>query len=87
MRSNKLTIIDLKRELEEFRIHYPSLNDEDIFSIWFLLAYVTDDEKLYRLARSGVNDYQPNVIFSFANPQESNLLGAMLHERLALPFV
>ena len=44
-------------------------------------------EKLYRLAGSVVNDYHPNVIFSFANPQESNLLGAMLHERLAIPFV
>ncbi len=44
-------------------------------------------EKLYRLARSVVNSYRPNVIFSFANPQDSNLLGAMLHERLALPFV
>ncbi len=34
---------DLKDEVEELRHRYPAMKSEDLFLIWFLRAYVTDD--------------------------------------------
>ncbi|MBF0142453.1 MAG: glycosyltransferase [Magnetococcales bacterium] len=42
---------------------------------------------LFDLAREAVETHRPEVVFAFANPQESNLLGAELKERLGIPFV
>ncbi len=38
------TLMDtLKSEIEELRLYYPSFKDEDLFLVWFLRAYVTED--------------------------------------------
>lgn len=34
-----------------------------------------------------IEQHQPDVIFSFANPQISNVIGAMLHNRTKIPYV
>ena len=34
-----------------------------------------------------IKKYNINLIFSFSNPQESNIIGAMLKKRLGIPFV
>jgi len=36
-------IRNLKTELEQLRQHYPALKEEDLFLLWFLRAYVTED--------------------------------------------
>lgn len=35
---------DLKREIRELRERYPALRDDDLFVLWFLRAFVTEDE-------------------------------------------
>jgi AIPR protein len=35
---------DLRKELSEFRERFPKLADDDLFVLWFLRAFVTDDE-------------------------------------------
>jgi hypothetical protein len=40
----KLTELDLKRELDDFRERFPKLADDQLFVVWFLRAFVTDDE-------------------------------------------
>jgi hypothetical protein len=38
------TEIDLRRELVEFHDRYPKLGDDELFVLWFLRAFVTEDE-------------------------------------------
>ena len=40
-----------------------------------------------RVAEKIIKDEKIDLIFSFANPQESNILGAILHKKLKLPFI
>jgi glycosyltransferase involved in cell wall biosynthesis len=44
-------------------------------------------ERLYNVASEIIRKYQIRLVFSFSNPQESNILGAMLKERLGIKFV
>jgi hypothetical protein len=37
---------NLKTELEQLRQHHPALKEEDLFLVWFLRAYVTDDPEI-----------------------------------------
>src|SRR5437016_1873447 len=41
-----LFIDGLKSEIEELQRQYPALKEEDIFLVWFLRAYVTEDVDL-----------------------------------------
>ena len=34
---------DLHREIADLRERYPKLADDDLFVLWFLHAFVTDD--------------------------------------------
>lgn len=43
--------------------------------------------KLYKEAGKLIKEHDIKIIFSFANPQESNILGAMLAKRLGIKFV
>src|SRR5262245_19912896 len=36
---------DLNRELHDLGERYPKLKPDELFVLWFLLAFVTDDEK------------------------------------------
>ena len=43
--------------------------------------------KLYKIAKGLIKKYDIKIIFSFANPQESNILGAMLAKKLGVKFI
>src|SRR3990172_12899796 len=43
MISSKCTEKDLARELAEFRDQFPKLHDDQLFVLWFLRAFVTED--------------------------------------------
>lgn len=43
--TSRLTLEDLKEELGELSASYPAFHDEDLFVLWFLRAYLTDDVK------------------------------------------
>ncbi len=48
---------DLKVEIEELHHLYPALNYEDLFLVWFLRAYVTDDvDMAAKAVTNGPND-------------------------------
>ena len=49
----KLTLADLKTQISGYRNRYPKLPDDDLFVLWFLHAYLTDDEKKATEAISG----------------------------------
>jgi hypothetical protein len=40
----RLSEKDLRRELAEFRDRYPKLGDDEVFVLWYLRAFVTEDE-------------------------------------------
>lgn len=44
-------------------------------------------ERLFEIARAIIEKHGLNLVFSFSNPQPSNILGAMLQERLGIRFV
>jgi hypothetical protein len=35
---------DLRREIADLAERYPKLSEDDLFVLWFLRAFVTDDE-------------------------------------------
>lgn len=45
MPGKKLSGVDLKRELDSFRENFPQLSNDELFVLWFLRAFVTEDEK------------------------------------------
>lgn len=49
-----LTEQHLKRELSYFREKFPKLHDDELFVVWFLRAFVTDDEEGAAKALTGV---------------------------------
>jgi glycosyltransferase involved in cell wall biosynthesis len=44
-------------------------------------------EKIYKVAKKIIKKHDLNIVFSFSNPQESNILGAMLKKRLGIKFI
>lgn len=64
--------------------HYPVLG-----KIPFAGGFLEDRyyERLYRLVEKVVRTEKPDLLFSFANPQNSNVIGAMVKQRLGLPFI
>jgi hypothetical protein len=44
MATTALTDADLRRELDEFKERYPKLADDELFVLWFLRAFVAEDE-------------------------------------------
>ena len=59
-----LFIDGLRDEVEELRRQYPALKDEDLFLLWFLRAYVTDDlECAARAITNGPKDKGVDAIF------------------------
>lgn len=51
------------------------------------LAYSRYYEALYRTSRTVIEKHRPDIVFSFSNPQASNVLGAHIKKRLGIPFV
>jgi len=44
-------------------------------------------KKFYKIAEEIIKKHKINLVFSFSNPLESNILGAMLKERLGVKFI
>lgn len=42
---SQITESDLHRELADLKEHYPRLKPDELFVLWFLIAFVTEDEK------------------------------------------
>lgn len=53
MATNLLTEVDLKRELADFKDRYPKLGDDELFVLWFLRAFVAEDEDVALSALCG----------------------------------
>lgn len=56
----------------------------------FPIKYFFEDiyfQRIFKRALRVIQDYLPNVIFSFSNPYASNILGAMLSKKLGIPFI
>jgi len=43
--ASRVSDSDLRRELNDLQDRYPKLKPDELFVFWFLLAFVTDDEK------------------------------------------
>lgn len=44
MPNEKLTVDDLKREIDDLKSRYPRLDEKELFVAWFMRAFVTADE-------------------------------------------
>lgn len=61
---DKLGLDDLRVQIDELRVRYPALKDDDLFVLWFLLAYITDDERLaVQAIAGGPNDKGIDGVF------------------------
>src|SRR5689334_5340419 len=49
----KPTIDDLRAQLDDFRFGFPALSDDQLFVLWFLRAYLADDDDLAARAITG----------------------------------
>ncbi|OGP58008.1 MAG: hypothetical protein A2V67_11070 [Deltaproteobacteria bacterium RBG_13_61_14] len=55
---------DLRNELEELHQHYPAMKNEDLFVVWFLRAYVTEDlEAAAHAVTNGPKDKGADAVF------------------------
>ena len=55
MPGKKLSEVDLKKELDSFREIFPQLSHDELFILWFLRAFVTEDEKAAVDSLTGVS--------------------------------
>lgn len=53
MPTTALTEADLRRELDDFRERYPKLADDELFVLWFLRAFVAENEESAAAALCG----------------------------------
>lgn len=53
MATARLTEVDLRREIAEFRERYPKLADDELFVLFFLRAFVAEDESAATAALCG----------------------------------
>jgi len=53
VKGNRIDERDLKRELDHLRERHPRLAQDDLFVLWFLRAYVTEDEELAARSLTG----------------------------------
>lgn len=56
---------------------------------FFFRRYFTNKyyNSLTQMIIEKTKDFSPDIIFSFANPQSSNMIGAMVSQELGIPFV
>jgi hypothetical protein len=50
-------------------------------------AYSRYYETVYRLSSTVIERHRPDLVFSFSNPQASNVLGAHIKKRTGIPFI
>ena len=55
-----------------------------VYGAWTHKRYL---ERLFRSCEEIIKRHEINIVFSFSNPQASNILGAMLKQRLGIKFV
>lgn len=55
MPGEKLSEIDLRNELDSFKEIFPKLSDDELFILWFLRAFVTEDEQAAVDSLTGVS--------------------------------
>jgi len=64
MKTKDVSFIDLQSELKELSYKFPKFKEEDLFVLWFLLAYITDDEQMAADSiTNGPNDKGMDAIF------------------------
>lgn len=69
-----LTETDLRRELDEFKDRYVKLADDELFVLWFLCAFVAEDETLAVSALCG-------------GPRDKGIDAVLIDERARIVFV
>lgn len=55
MKQLKATITDLRSQVDDLRERFPHVSDEDLFVVWFLHAYLVEDESRAAEAITGVS--------------------------------
>ena len=77
-----LTEQHLKRELAYFREKFPNIHDDELFVVWFLRAFVTEDEEAAARALTGVsNDKQIDAVLAQADDVEGPIRRVEQRER------
>jgi hypothetical protein len=62
---------DLRRELDDLHAQFPKLGDDELFVLWFLRAYVTDDlEGAARALAGGAGDKGVDAVFVDENAKQ-----------------
>lgn len=61
--ASRLTDRDLRRELSEYHERYPKLGDDELFVVWFLRAFVTEnDDEAVRALCGGPRDKNVDAV-------------------------
>jgi len=83
MVASKLTEIDLRRELSDYRDRYPKLADDHLFVLWFLRAFLTEsiDEAANALT-GGANDKGIDAILVDQNARSIFIVQGKYREKI-----
>lgn len=71
-------------DLPIYKIEEPPKSTNKFTRLWSEYRYFN---KIFSVAEKIIKKHGINVVFSFSNPQESNILGAFIKKRLGIPFV
>lgn len=83
MLKNKLTEKDLKRELQDFRDRFPKLADDHLFVLWFLRAFITEDEREATDALcGGSNDKGVDAVLIDADTKSVFVVQGKYHQKV-----
>ena len=75
MRPTKTSVSDLRKEVRHAQLRHPSLTDDNAFCLWFVHAYVTDDEHAAQESVVGVtNDVGVDAILVDAESKRAYLI-------------
>jgi len=76
----KVSIREIKDEIDQIRRTYPKLKDDSAFVLWFLRAYLADSEESARKALTGTsNDKGIDAILIDERAKQVNLIQGKFH--------
>ncbi len=79
----KVSIREIKDEIDQIRRNYPKLKDDSAFVRWFLHAYLADSEETARKALTGgTGDKSVDAILMDERARQVNLIQGKFHHSL-----
>jgi len=77
---SKISIREIKDEINQIRRSYPNLKDDSAFVLWFMRAYLADSEEVARKALTGgTGDKGIDAILIDERAKQVNIIQGKFH--------